>query len=201
MPLSKRTSASLALSALVLLSGAVTASNRQRESAFRPYVPTRPPQQAVADFDGDGRLDLAIIGDDSRGPSITLELSRSTDATRVVVNVTGISQADIDHDGDFDLIAATPSGEVLVWLNDGHGHFARLIPVSPDQSLSSDTVIGATDADEGAATGVTALLLGPFDRAHSPCEVEHVRCPTVSRVACSPFGLIPLLRAPPSVTI
>ena len=52
---------------------------------------------------------------------------------------------DIDQDGDSDLIALTNLPRVLVWINDGTGHFATWYP-SP--SLHSSKIIEDADSSD-----------------------------------------------------
>src|SRR5207245_2837223 len=98
------------------------------------------PQRAQGDFDGDGRVDTALIQDRADARRISIRLSGSSSPVDLDATVTGVVQGDVDHDGDLALIAATPSGDLLIWINDGHGRFTRQ-PESDTRGLSSEPAI------------------------------------------------------------
>jgi len=52
----------------------------------------------------------------------------------VDVNVSSVVAADLDADGDLDIVASNGSGEslgILVWVNDGAGRLTRRLPAQP----------------------------------------------------------------------
>jgi hypothetical protein len=52
----------------------------KRTGAFASYVPQVPPQRAVGDFDGDGRVDIAVVQQRAGAGRISLQLSSSSSA-------------------------------------------------------------------------------------------------------------------------
>lgn len=96
-----------------------------------PAAPNAPPALAALDFDYDFRIDLAIAGDsglrllrqDAGGRFVEIERAAVPQPLRTQA-YTGVWAADIDMDGDMDLVLATPAASPLVLLNQGNGTFA-----------------------------------------------------------------------------
>jgi len=172
-------------------------SLQKTPDAFTPFVPQAPPQRALGDFDGDGRVDTALIQDSAGDRSISVRLSGSSSAVLLKATVTGVIEGDIDHDGDLDLVAATPSGGVLIWLNDGHGHFTQQA-ASRTRGLSSEPVLVETVWPDSVALGVRAHLLPSPTRGETAVVVTPIRAPTAHVVHDVRCPILPALRAPPA---
>jgi len=91
---------------------------------------------ATADFDGDGRPDLAIVraeGQGAKGFSYRVELQLSTRRDLSFFPVSAapgglhIVPRDVNGDGELDLVitSAWSRAPVGVWINDGHGVFTQ----------------------------------------------------------------------------
>ena len=121
---------------------------------FRPDSPPAP-----ADFDGDRVVDPLIVDRTGWPLSVGIHLSRTREVSFLPVDssrsITGsLTVHDLDHDGDADLVwkgafPLAPSA-VIVWLNDGTGRFARLLPLNspqtkpaPGRSLRKDAFRGS----------------------------------------------------------
>ncbi len=162
-----------------------------------PFVAGPMPQRATGDFDGDGRTDVALIQHGRDGSFIRFTFSGSVAGADLEVPVTGIVEGDIDHDGDLDLIAATPAGEVLIWINDGRGHFTRH-EASPHPTVSNQASIAAGPETELVAVVSNAAAL-ELRAVATPFVVVRRQPPTVSNPVRFPRHLQPSLRAPPVV--
>jgi hypothetical protein len=148
------------ITGVVLAVGMHWAAPSTSPGKFTPFAPHTLPQSAEGDFDGDGRSDLALIQDSDAGSKVSVRLSGSFDVTSLGTGVAGLVVADVDHDGDLDLVAVAPSGQVIVWLNDGRGRFTSQ-PVSHASTLSAEAVLGNAPRDGLIAVGVTAPLVAP----------------------------------------
>jgi hypothetical protein len=168
--------------------------------SLTPYVSQLPPQRADGDFDGDGRIDTALIENRAGAARISIRLTSSSTAFDLDPVVTGVVQGDIDHDGDLDLVAATSSGELLVWINDGHGHFTRQA-ASRTSALSGEPVLVAAAADQPIAIDVRAAPLPP-SRQSTTLVSRASGGPRMPCRAIAPCGVVlPLLRAPPAQSL
>jgi hypothetical protein len=137
---------------LVLLEG--TGSTDFEVGPFRVHISTQLRGRifglSPADFNGNGRLDLAVgYGQDDGPPRLTLlrlgadrQFSPFEGAPTAKGRLLDIALDDLDRDGDLDLIVSEEleDGRVqlTLWVNDGRGHFGEA--AEAQQSLS--TAIG-----------------------------------------------------------
>ncbi|HHY50163.1 MAG TPA: hypothetical protein GYA10_10495, partial [Alphaproteobacteria bacterium] len=119
---------------------------------------------AIADFDGDGDLDLVFVGEDDGvyGYHLNDGCGVFTDVTwrlprRGVSNA--VADGDFDGDGDVDLMLGN-NGQDFLFFNDGEGHFvdATLGRLPPSADITQDVAAGDVDGD-----GDLDLLLGNED--------------------------------------
>ncbi len=180
---------------MLVLAGAVWAQGRV-PGVFRPFVPQPLPQRALGDFDGDGRPDVALIQDDGHGRHVSVRLSGLPGVVTLETAVVSVIAADIDHDGDVDLVAAAPTGEVVTWLNDGQGRFTLQAALHPAGLSPATTLLGSA-RDEPLAVLIATALVAPANRAETAAVATHIRPPTAPPAFQLGFLLLPSLRAPP----
>lgn len=111
---------------------------------------------AIADFDGDGRPDIAVsVKGELTGIQIWLNRGKGKwekgQPPAESVECNGIRAADINADGYPDLVAAGSAGEgpggVMVWLNDGHGNWSE--NVGPTLRDDYSDVVAADFNEDG----------------------------------------------------
>jgi hypothetical protein len=164
---------------------------------FSRFVTTPLPQRAIGDLDGDGRPDVARIDRQVPGrDQISVTLSGSPDAVSLGASVESLIEDDVDHDGDLDLLATTGSGDVLIWVNDGHGQFTRRLQ-SPARTISGQPVFQSHDDRSliAVATSVPALPARVY--AWRAVIALAIRPPTGVNFVDGHTDRLPPLRAPP----
>jgi hypothetical protein len=55
-----------------------------------------------------------------------------------------VAAGDVDHDGDVDVVASVGTLDLIVWRNDGAGHFTR-VPASQHESLQAQPASPSVD--------------------------------------------------------
>jgi hypothetical protein len=160
------------------LAGACWSSVGGASREFTPYTPRALPQRAQGDFDGDGRADVALIQDGAHSSQVSVRLSGSSSVVYLNVNAGSLIAEDIDGDGDLDLVAGTPSGQVVAWINDGHGRFT-LKKARPSSRIASETVFAKTLQGDAVAVGVATPLVVPDTRNLQAILAALARSPTV----------------------
>jgi len=90
---------------------------------------------ALADFDGDHRIDRATLSGTGTRKSLDIRLSHTTTHTLLHFDTLASTRGsvfagDIDNDGDNDLVWTdlVHPDDVVVWLADGAGRFERVCP-------------------------------------------------------------------------
>ncbi len=186
-----------AAAALLILAGALVATHVHTRRAFTRFVPVLLPQHASGDFDGDGSLDTARI-DPRQGAVISVHLSGAPDASSLPIPVAALIDSDIDHDGDLDLLATTASGDLIVWLNDGHGRFTRRPPTERRGVASMPTSVQV----QHHTLGIIDTIVPPFSvgtRVSVAVVATRIRPPTAPSIVDRRLLLLQTLRAPPLV--
>ena len=95
---------------------------------------SRPIYLAVADFNNDDRLDIAVVNAKINAVGILLGhgngtfQNQKTFSTGAYSNPTSLAVGDLDKDGNMDIVIANTQAQeehVLVLLGDGHGNFSN----------------------------------------------------------------------------
>jgi hypothetical protein len=143
---------------------------------------TRPLGVAVADFNGDGKLDIAATNEG--GSNVSIFLGKGDGSFSAPVNyVVGLAPfrvmaADFNRDGKIDLAVANQNDNTLsILLGKGDGTFNSAVNynagASPDSiasgDLNGDGNLDLVVSDAGSASGTTVgVLLGNGDGTFKP---------------------------------
>jgi hypothetical protein len=140
-----------------------------------PELPIRTSSVAIADFDGDGDLDVFAAERAIKGrygvPASGLflmnygkgELRNERRTTRSFKNIGMISDcaaADIDEDGDMDILAVGDWQGVRVWSNEGGAFAERTLELGFDHSQGLWNTLKVVDMDNDGHLDIVAGNLG-----------------------------------------
>ena len=100
-------------------------------SSARSFAASSAPLAVAADFDGDGIPDAAVL----RGAftEVTLSKRHARITLQALPHTTGLAAADIDHDGDIDLVSVGDEG-LRGWSNQRSGSFKEWT-IGPARSM------------------------------------------------------------------
>lgn len=135
---------------------------------------------------------IAIVGTRPVDP----ELERLVLSLAPGAHVVSAVAIDIDHDGDLDLVASTREDVLVVWINDGNGHFSEAVPVERPAFLNGR---------QAAVEGHTHDREPALGSAHTPCgaqptarvtPAELAYCYSASDEGSSPVSSIFSVRTP-----
>lgn len=167
------------------------------DGTFRTYTELPLPHPgngvAVGDFNGDGHLDLAVVGGnagDHQSPSVSILLGIGDGSFQhpasypLAVNPGAIATADFNGDGKLDLIASDNIGLVSILLGKGDGTFLSRVDYPAGSFPAGSIAIGDFDGDgrldaavASSGSNSVSIFLGKGDGTFLP---ETVRFGTAS---------------------
>jgi len=108
----------------------------------------------AGDFNGDGKLDLAVSNSDSSSPSIAMLLGNGDGTFKAPIitttslgSLSWLTTADVNKDGHLDLIAVdNTNGNAAIYLGKGDGTF-QTPPTTLSQSSPNTAVVGDFNND------------------------------------------------------
>ena len=127
---------------------------------------------ALSDFDSDGLIDEARLHESSKHRSVRVHLSRTGERLSFGFDGRGADYGslfaeDVDSDGKTDLIwtGLLRSEDVIVWLGDGAGQFARASCEYGGGFTLSDENVASPDQSPGE-TAIDSESNLPLDQPH-----------------------------------
>jgi hypothetical protein len=109
---------------------------------------------ALGDVDGDGRVDVFLARTEgcsalyrNLGDWRFEDITNTAGVGACDRNSTGAAFADVDGDGDLDLVLLATRGPNAIFLNDGHGHFTEHRNLGLDTTGRGGTTIAMADVD------------------------------------------------------
>ena len=135
----------------------------QFETRATAALPNESFTVAVGDFNHDGKLDVAVVGD-----YLSIFLGNGDGTFKPPVNYVGpfysIAVADFNNDGNLDVVVAPYANNISVFLGNGDGTFQAPIN-SPTTSYLVSLAVGDFNGDHeidiaGVGTSQISILLG-----------------------------------------
>jgi len=151
----------------------------------------------------DPRIHSIGLADRPDGSVVSVELQGSTRLRllRSVEHLAAIVLADVDADGDLDILASTIRQGLLLWRNAGHGHFvlARL-PKARDALGAAPRVSRGTQAglDDEPGEGSADSAIPRAERGSDPLVLRSFVL-FESFTVLAQYRVAPTGRAPPSL--
>jgi len=176
----------IALLGLISIAFPATSAGVEFASPVSYPVGTSPAGVVVADFNGDGKLDIAVANSGSANVSILLGNGDGTFQAAVnfdagMANPASLAMGDFNHDGKLDLVIFHPSPNVFggldaaslsILLGNGDGSFQVLKTTTlgmtidlavGDFNLDGKADVAVTDYDQGSSSTRVLILIGNGD--------------------------------------
>jgi hypothetical protein len=151
---------------------------------------------ALADFDGDDRIDTATLSSTGRNKDIEIRLSRAK--SRIVLRfdtqtseLGSLFSRDVDNDGDNDLIWSNllRADDVVIWLDDGSGRFDRV----PSDEYANIFVLSNAPACGGSEIPRADYALGSrYDPSSALLLAQKTEWPARTPIFRAEWGSVPI---------
>ena len=157
---------------------------------------------ALGDVDGDGQVDVFLA--QTQGCSALYrnlgnwkfeDITKSAGVGACDRHSTGAAFADIDGDGDLDLILLSTSGPNAIFLNDGKGHFTEHHDLGLDSVGNGGTTIAMADVDGDGWLDLFVANYKAYNIDDSLPPQRHAFNQMVRQIAPGKFEVVPEFRS------
>jgi len=155
----------------------------------------------LGDVDGDGRVDV-FLARTQGGSKLYRNLGdwRFEDITESAgVGApdrfsTGCAFADVDGDGDLDLVLLATKGPNAIFLNDGHGHFTEHSDLGLDATGKGGTTVTMADVDGSGRLALYVANYKPYSILDSIPPQQRAFNQMVRQVGPNKYEVVPEFR-------
>ncbi|MFI5228190.1 MAG: FG-GAP-like repeat-containing protein [Gemmatimonadales bacterium] len=154
----------------------------------------------LGDVDGDGRPDIFLAATEgssklyrNRGDWHFDDITQSAGVAAADRHSTGCAFADIDGDGDLDLILLSTTGPNSIFINDGSGHFTEHRDLGLDPAGHGGTTVTLADVDGDGYLDMYVANYKPYSPADRSPPGAHSFSQTVVKDAFGHYVVRPEL--------
>jgi hypothetical protein len=155
----------------------------------------------LGDVDGDGRVDVFLARTEGSNALYRnlgdWRFEDMTSAAGVAAGdrfSTGCAFADVDGDGDLDLVLLATRGPNAIFLNDGHGHFTEHRDLGLDPAGKGGTTITMADVDGSGRLAMYVANYKPYSILDSIPPQQRAYNRMVRQVAPNKYEVVPDLQ-------
>jgi hypothetical protein len=155
----------------------------------------------LGDVDGDGRVDVFLASTEGSnklyrnlGDWRFEDITESAGVGAPDRFSTGCAFADVDGDGDLDLILLATKGPNAIFLNDGHGHFAEHRDLGLDAAGKGGTTITMSDIDGSGRLALYVANYKPYSILDSIPPQQRAFNQMVRQVGPNKYEVVPEFR-------
>jgi enediyne biosynthesis protein E4 len=153
---------------------------------------------ALGDVDGDGLVDVFLARTEgcsklykNLGSWRFQDITASAGVGACDRNTTGVAFADVDGDGDLDLVVLSTKGPNAIFVNDGKGHFTERRDLGLDSAGHGGTTVTMADVDGDGRLAMYVANYKPYTIDDSLPPQQHAFNQMVRQVGPNKYAVVP----------